>query len=313
MGTPLTLVTHDHCLDGATCGVLGLAAGMLPAFVYPDGAQAFLSNLPLDRPVVLADVSFPPEVYPREAERLVALIDHHQSALPLADRPRVHIDQRHCASTLLYEWLTATGRLATDDARWRPLLDPVDDYDLWRPEHKAGQALSRLYMARGWAWFRDKFRDGWSPLTEGELQQLQQLESEEAAFVDHYSGRAELFDAASHRLAVVWLEEEGAVNELSHRLLTQHTLAGVIAIKPDGRLSCRTSPALDAARLMEAGFQGGGHPRAAGGRLPAGTQPAAGVAWVKERAAKALAPDAADVMRAAPPPGGREGVPHPSR
>lgn len=292
MGTPLTLVTHDHCLDGATCGVLGLAAGMLPAFVYPDGAAAFLSNLPPDRPVVLADVSFPPDVYPREASRLVALIDHHQSALPLADRPRVHIDQRHCASTLLYEWLTATKRLAQDDARWRPLLDPVDDYDLWRPDHQAGQALSRLFTARGWDWYREKFRDGWSPLTEEERQNLQQLEAEEAAFIDRYTSRAELFDAGPHRLCVVWLEEEGAVNELSHRLLTQHTLAGVIAIKPDGRLSCRTSPALDAARLMEAGFQGGGHPRAAGGRLPAGTKPHDGAAWVKARAIQTLGPGA---------------------
>lgn len=289
MATPLTLVTHDHCLDGATCAVLGLAAGMLPAFVYPDGAAAFLAALPPDRPVVLADVSFPVDVYPREADRLVALIDHHQSALPLADRPRVHIDQRHCGSTLLYEWLTTTGRLAADDQRWRPLLEPVDDYDLWRPDHAAGQALNRLRMARGWEWFRDKFRDGWSPLTEDERHQLTQLESEEEAFIARYTERTELFPAGPYPLAVVRLEEEGAVNELSHRLLTVHDLAAVIAIKPDGRLSCRTSPRLDAARFMEAGFQGGGHPRAAGGRLPAGIQPADGVGWVKEQAVRTVA------------------------
>ncbi len=289
MPTPLTLVTHDHCLDGAACAVLGLAAGMDPAFVYPDGAAAFLAALPPDRPVVLADVSFPADVYEREAGRLVALIDHHQSAGSLADRPRVHIDQRHCASTLLYEWLTATGRLAADDARWRPLLEPVDDYDLWRADHAAGQALNRLRMARGWEWFRDKFRGGWSPLTEDERQQLAQLEAEEEAFIARHTARAEFFSAGAHRLAVVPLDEEGAVNELSHRLLGAHDLAAVIAIKPDGRLSCRTSPRLDAARFMEAGFQGGGHPRAAGGRLPAGMHLADGAGWVKEQAARTVA------------------------
>lgn len=280
MSTPLTLVTHDHCLDGATCAVLGLAAGMLPAFVYPDGAAAFLATLPPDRPVVLADISFPAEVYPRESHRLVALIDHHQSALPLADLPHVHIDQRHCASTLLYGWLTETGRLPPDEARWRPLLAPVDDYDLWRPHHEAGQALNRLLTARGFSWFRDKYRDGYRPLTPDEQAELHKLETEEAAFIARYRAKAQVVSAGVHRLAVVKLDDEGAVNELAHALLRDLSADGVVAIKADGRLSCRTTPPLDAARLMEAGFSGGGHPRAAGGRLPAGVTPADGLDWL---------------------------------
>lgn len=286
--TPITLVTHDRCLDGATCAVVGLAAGLVPAFVYPDGAAALLASLPSDRPVVLADVSFAAEVYPREAGRLVALIDHHQSALPLSGLPRVHIDQRHCGSTLLYEWLTATGRLEADEARWRPLLEPVDDYDLWRPDHAAGQALNRLFMERGFDWYRAKYADGYQPLTSDEEAQLNDLVEREQNFIARYTPRAHEFAAGPHRLVVVRLEEEGAVNELSHTLLTENGADAVIVIKPDGRLSCRSTPAVDAARLMEAAFQGGGHPRAAGGRLKAGLAPENGVDWVMSQAAGAL-------------------------
>jgi oligoribonuclease NrnB/cAMP/cGMP phosphodiesterase (DHH superfamily) len=292
LDAPITLVTHDRCLDGATCAVVGMAAGLVPTFVYPDGAAALLASLPSDRRVVLADVSFAPDVYQKEAHRLVALIDHHQSARPLGGLPRVHIDQRHCASTLLYEWLTATGRLEADDARWRPLLNPVDDYDLWRPDHAAGQGLNRLLMEKGFDWFRGKYRDGYAPLTQDEEALLHELVDREHNFIARYAPRAEAFSAGPHRLMVVRLEEEGAVNELSHTLLTDHGADAVIVIKPDGRLSCRSTPAIDAARLMEQAFQGGGHPRAAGGRLKAGLDPEDGVRWVAAEAVAAITGEA---------------------
>jgi oligoribonuclease NrnB/cAMP/cGMP phosphodiesterase (DHH superfamily) len=282
----ITLITHQHCLDGATCGVLGLAAGMEPAFVYPDGALAYLASLPPDREVVLADVSFPRPAYDEVAPRLVALIDHHQSALPLDGLPKVHLDMANAASTLFYRWLTTTGRLAPNP-RWDPLLRAVDDYDLWRPVHEEGQHLNRLLHDLGWDWFREKYRDGFVPLTEAEQTRLRELIQAEEEFVRRHLDRAERFQAGSFRLAVVPLDGEGAVNEVAHALLTDG-LDGVFLIKPDGRLSTRTTPAIDAARLMEQGFQGGGHPRAAGGRVPA-EHLADAVAWVKDKARETLA------------------------
>jgi hypothetical protein len=285
----ITLVTHHNCLDGATCAVLGVAAGMEPAFVYPDGALAYLNGLPEDRRAVLADVSFPLDAYEQVQSRLIQVIDHHQSAWPLRDKPRVLLDLTHCASTLLYGWLTDTGRLQPDP-HWLPLLKPVEDYDLWRPDHRVGHDLNRLFHDLGWEWFRDKYAHGFVPLTPSEESRLQELIQVEHAFVARNLARAERFQAGRWHLAVVVLDGEGAVNEVAHSLLTQG-LDGVIMIKPDGRLSSRTTDALDAARLMETGFHGGGHPRAAGGRLPADVDPAGDHAthWVKTRTREVLA------------------------
>lgn len=281
----VTLVTHERCLDGATCGVLGLAAGMQPAFVYPDGVEAYLAPLPEDQEVVLADVSLSREAYRRYLPRIVALIDHHQSALGLAGEPRAVIDMGSCASTLLYRWLVGTGRLA-DNPRWPPLLTAVNAYDLWLPDHAEGQDLNRLLHALGWDWYREKYRDGYQPLTVDEQARLDVIRREEAAFVARHVARADRFQAAGYTLAVVELDSEGAVNEVAQTLL-QDGLSGVIVLKPDGRLSVRTTAQIDAARLMEQGFQGGGHPRAAGGRLPA-NRPEDPVRWIKEQVAAVL-------------------------
>jgi hypothetical protein len=264
--TRLLLVTHDHCLDGAACGVLGQAAGFEVAFVYPDGAAAYLADLDPNRPVVLADVSFARPVYDREEHRLVALLDHHQSALTLSGLPRVHLDLNKCGSTLLYAWLTDTGRLAASRA-WDQLLQPIEDYDLWRADHRLGERLNRLFHALGWDWFQSKYAAGWTPLTDQEEQQLTALEEAERAFVARQVQAARRFQAGPFHLAVVSLDEEGAVNEVAHALIADGHDA-VFIVKPDGRLSCRSTDAVDAARLMEEGFAGGGHRRAAGGRLP---------------------------------------------
>jgi oligoribonuclease NrnB/cAMP/cGMP phosphodiesterase (DHH superfamily) len=267
-------------LDGAACAVLGLAAGLEPHFVYPDGALAYLQSIAKDQPVVLADVSVREDAYAAEAERVVALIDHHQSALGLSGMPRVHIDLSHAASTLLYQWLTTTGRLPPDP-HWERLLAPVEDHDLWRPEHREGQDLNRLLHTLGWEWFRDKYRDGFVPLTAAERERLEAVVREEEAFVRRHLERAEHFTAGHHPMAVVVLDSEGAVNEVAHELLTAGAHAAIL-VKPDGRLSVRSTDALDAARLMEAGFQGGGHPRAAGGRLAEDAR-ANAVEWITRR------------------------------
>lgn len=282
MKKPVRLITHDHCLDGATCGVLGLAAGMDPSFVYPDGAEAYLRTLPDDEPVVLADISFPVNVYQSQAHRLVALIDHHQSALPLQGLARVHLSMDYCASTLLYRWLLETEQLSADDA-WAPLLQAVNAYDLWLSDHQAGQNLNRLFHDLGWAWFRDKFAHGWTDLTAEEQERLTRLLEEEQIFVRRHVEQARHFQAAGHPLAIVTLESEGAVNEVAQTLLLGGT-DGVWMIKPDGRISCRTTTVLDAAKIMEAGFEGGGHPRAAGGRLPSSVSDSPEAAdWVISR------------------------------
>ncbi len=245
--------------------MLGLAAGLEPAFVYPDRVEAYLDGMDADRPVILADVALPLSRYQREEARIVAIVDHHQSSLPLQGQLRVHLDLSRCGSTALYQFLVETGRLEAS-SRWDPLLQAVDDYDLWRPDHRDGEQLNRLFHDRGFTWYREKFAHGFEPLTAEDRERLAALEREEALFVARQIEHAVDFTAGGHPCAVVVVDGEGAMNEVAHALLLGGRHA-VLLIKPDGRISCRTTTEVDAARLMEEGFAGGGHPRAAGGRI----------------------------------------------
>jgi len=263
--TPPLLITHERCLDGAACAVVGMAAGFDVAFVYPDRVQDYLDGLAADRPVVLADVALPKAGYEKEKHRVIAIVDHHQSTLPLQGEAGVHLDLAHAGSMGLYRWLVDTGRLLADD-RWMPLLRAVEDYDLWRPERREGERLNRLFHDKGFSWFREKYRAGFQPLTAEEEARLKVLEAEEARFVARQLERAVDFTAGGHPCTVVFVDGEGALNEVAHALLAGGRDAAFL-IKPDGRISCRTTSAVDAAWLMEEGFSGGGHPRAAGGRI----------------------------------------------
>ncbi len=261
------LITHQHCLDGATAAVIGISCGLTPIFCEPDRVVPALESLqPESGPVYLADVSVPPQHWERLRKAVTHLLDHHQSALPLQGDIKTTIDMRRSGCHLMYAYALAQGWLQPTQ-KWQRLVLAVERYDLWQPDHIEGQNLNRLFYAKGFTWFRQQFSSGWAPYTPSDGEELAVLIREEQTFVSHHLQNAELLYTGSYRLAGIFLEAEGPVNEVAHALLSQG-LDLVLFLKPDGRLSARTSPKIDAARLMQRQFAGGGHARAAGGRLP---------------------------------------------
>lgn len=260
------LITHQHCLDGATAALIGIQCGLRPLFCEPDRVTDAIDGLAGDASIYLADVSIPVIKWTSYRSKITHVLDHHQTALPLRDDPKATIDMSRSGAHLMYSFAVQQGWMKASQ-EWDRLISTVEHYDLWRPHHLEGQDLNRLFYARGFSWYQQRFPSGWSPLTPDEASQLAAVILEERTFISTHLDAAHIRTIGSFRVAGIYLETEGPVNEVAHALL-----AGgcdlVVFVKSDGRLSARSSPKVDAARLMEVHFLGGGHARAAGGRLP---------------------------------------------
>lgn len=264
METTGWLITHKNCLDGAAAAVVGQKCGLTPVFVEPDQVASAFALITDDKPLYLADVSLKPEQYEVLGARIHWLLDHHQTALPLKTWPGVTIDLSKSGSHLLYDYMVGHGMLAPSP-QWSRLIRAVERYDLWQPCHGAGQNLNRLFHDGGYAWFYEHFHDGWTPYNRADQDRLAELIAQETTFIHAQLQRAVRTNTPLPMVAIP-LSDEGPVNEIAHRLL-ESGAALVVFIKADGRLSARSDPRVDVAALMEDRFHGGGHARAAGGRL----------------------------------------------
>lgn len=262
------LITHQNCLDGATAALIGMSCRLSPIFTEPDRVAQALVELPDGDPVYLADVSLPASNWPDYRYRVSHLLDHHQTARFLQDDPKATIDMSHSGAALMYHFAVLNGWVMPS-YRWERLTQAVERYDLWQPQHGSGQNLNRLFRARGFEWYHSRFGQGWVPFTAEEADHLANIIFDETAFITHHVETSQLVTAGPFTLAGVLLEGDGPVNEVAHTLL-ERGVDLVLFLKPDGRLSARTRPPIDAAQLMETHFGGGGHARAAGGRLAAG-------------------------------------------
>ncbi|PSR20032.1 MAG: phosphoesterase [Sulfobacillus acidophilus] len=260
------LITHKNCLDGATAALVAQQCGLTPVFVEPDQAEQALLAIADSNPIYFADVSLKRSSWRQWQNRITYILDHHQSALPLCGLPGVTIDQSRSGGHLMYDFaVLEMGMKPT--ASWNRLCLAVERYDLWKPGHGEGEDLNRLFHRLGYEWYARRFGSGFVPFTSAEADLLAQLVREEARLVrTHLANAVPYQKRLSYPLYALQLADEGLLNAISHTLIEQG--AGlVLVVKPDGRVSVRTDNRVDAAALMEALFAGGGHARAAGGRL----------------------------------------------
>lgn len=260
------LVTHENCLDGATAALIGLATGLEVVFVEPDRVPDGLAQISVDQLAYLADVSLKRGDWARWGGRVAFLLDHHQSALELVGLPNVLIDQSRSGAQLMYDYAKDHAWIPPSPS-WDRLCRQVQQYDLWQPQHDFGQNLNRLFHHLGFSWYRDRFGAGWTPFTRDEGDLLAHLIDAESQFVKHHVTTAIRYQKRlPFPIYGVELEDDGPVNLICHTLIERG--AGlVLVLKPDRRLSVRSDGRVNAAQLMETLYHGGGHARAAGGRL----------------------------------------------
>lgn len=265
------LITHNRCLDGATAALIGETAGLLPVFVEPDGVVQALAAESYSGPTYLADVSVPESAWDVYGPQLTWVLDHHETALPLARFPRTTIDMDRCGCHLLYDFAVEHGWIV-DTPEWKRLVQEVEAYDLWKPTRQVGQDIKRLFYEFGYGWYRQAFATGWRPWTDEEASTLARLIEEERVWVKQHVEAAEWRRCGPWNLAGAVLESEGALNEVAHQLINDGAHV-VLLVKFDGTFSARSVDPINVARLMADRFGGGGHAHAAGARIPAGMEP----------------------------------------
>lgn len=260
------LITHERCLDGASAALVGYAAGLTVRFVEPDRVSQALEDIGEGEPIFLADVSLNPHDWKIWRHRITFVLDHHQSAQHLVGEPNAHIDLSLSGGPLFYRFAQEKGWL-TPTPRWDRLMDAVRAYDLWKPMHDFGEDLNRLFHHLGFEWYLRRFSQGWVPFNAEEGALLAEIVRDDAELMRRQLRLAVRYqETLPYPIFGIELEHDGPINRVSHALLADGG-ALVLSRKPDKRLSCRTDARIDAAQVMHDLFSGGGHARAAGGRL----------------------------------------------
>ncbi len=258
------LITHKNCLDGSTAALITDQSGFTPIFVEPDRVYEAIEQIPPEGNLYLADVSITAEQYALVGSRITKVLDHHQSALAISHYDNVLVDMSQSGSHLFYDFACRHNWISPTPA-WDRLIHTVERYDLWKSCREAGQNLNRLLQVLGYSWYKERFAQGWTPYTPDEQKRLADLIFEEQHYIRKQLAHA-IKISTPLPVTAIPLTHEGATNELAHHLLNQGN-ALVILLKPDGRLSARSDERINAAHLMEHLFHGGGHARAAGGRM----------------------------------------------
>lgn len=215
-----------------------------------DGADVFVLDFAFDRDTTL-------DLHARAASFRV--IDHHQSALErLGDLPFCDFDLSRSGAGLAWDELCEGPR------PW--LVDYVEDRDMWwfrQPESRAVNAYLMAAPHDFEAWDTLAARSPQALVAEG-----QAILRYQARMLERLLPLAHRATIAGHEVPVV--NSHVLVSELGGALAKGEPFAAVYHDAGDGtrRYSLRSTPeGLDCARVAER-FGGGGHPRAAGFRLP---------------------------------------------
>jgi len=289
----IKLFTHDD-LDGAACAVLlRLWVGDENIAVeHTANPQALTQRLEswvtsterlcFDQTWV-TDVSANADLL-RQLPGLV-LVDHHVTAQPLVTQladlsVNVHTHLhglQTCAAELVHELLLNSGTLSTSRRFFVELVRAYDTWDWVNSEYKLPAYLSALVYAVGVDEFERRFTarlangdvNELTLFTETErtaLAALQAKEDRECAFM---AKQAKVVDCGGLRCAVLFAT--GNVSAIGHLVCTTMNADFALMVNAaTGKVDLRTDGnAVDLSKLAAGAFNGGGHKRSAGGRLPA--------------------------------------------
>jgi hypothetical protein len=267
LGPERLLITHDNCLDGATAALLwGKAFPEAPVRYTEPSTVGAAVRAALDelkpQSVWLVDLSLPVE----ELDALpvpVRVVDHHETARPLAGRPGVIWSLDRCGAYLLWQELLAQGHPLEG---YRSLVTWVDDRDRWLRQDPIADRLAALFGALGRPWYLQRFRqppEGTPPFT-----------AEEEAILQHLSERAERRRRRALEHAVRFTDDagrqvagsfaDGDTSELGNLLASQEGVDYALIYNPSTQAaSLRGTGKVNLAELAER-LGGGGHANAAG-------------------------------------------------
>lgn len=256
------LITHFD-LDGAGCAVIWTAATGAPYRMVDNGEvdAAVAGALRAAQDVVLADHSVSEAMVPEIEAHIAgggrfAMLDHHQSALPLARFPWATVDLERSGAGLVFAHVGSPPGL-------REFAGLVEDHDLWRHRDARSARLAALHAALGEERFLRRFTaDPNVTFTAAEELVLEVEARREAEYIEARLKDAEVFQAGGRRWALVFAESYRST--LAQALVDRLGVDGTAVVNANSAkvtvsLRGRT---LDVAEIAEV-HGGGGHARAA--------------------------------------------------
>jgi oligoribonuclease NrnB/cAMP/cGMP phosphodiesterase (DHH superfamily) len=169
------LMTHKNCMDGSATAIAFIAAGGKKeniVFTNPNHEEADekLEKILQDgnNDILIADCSisydFAKEIDKGYNNLNIKLLDHHKTALPLAEFKWCNINKENsdCGSRMLFKYLlnnfafgsVTYGRLNC----YIKLITLVDDHDRWCQNYPESKDLATLHSIIGQNAFIERFR-----------------------------------------------------------------------------------------------------------------------------------------------------------
>lgn len=302
------LFSHDD-LDGAGCAVVFLRAhpdGVATTCSYGDYEQtigSYLQQASTDDRVTISDLSLSEPLIQQvkafhDRGGTIDWIDHHETSRLAVDGkgyPFAHIDTAYCATHGIWK---ATGA----DESQREFVETVNAIDLWKrndPYFSAGEQLAVVYFAKEdkAAWIasgRQRTLMDYTPEEEAVYQRFVEGKKEDVRLA-MASMQTYRLEQGKQRLnlAVCQGASIGKWSTIADTLLHEHGMDAAINLNVDEKnniktLSLRTREPVNGADIMTREFNGGGHPRAAGGSFEYDDDPTIAKRQVCDKIAKAL-------------------------
>lgn len=291
-GLNVLLVTHDD-LDGAGCEIITKA--IFPNVITSRTSYSQLNKImsklattSLDNTLlIMGDIMLKPE-YEEMMDKIINKVtyfvyaDHHQNGewinkYAVHDYCFILHDTKQCGTSLLSTTLTAfclvnkelidPAHVITSQYEYRPFVNLVNDYDLWKHNYIESKELNRLLSFIGTDAFVDRFLCKSDPtFTSKELDLLIGIQKDLDNYINQAMDRVIIKDGIGYLYASRFISETG--DALNQRLGLKAT---ILVNFETGQVSVR-SP-IGIALAIAASFGGGGHANSAG-------FPIAKVIWV---------------------------------
>lgn len=267
------LVTHKNCMDGSTSAILFIAAGGLREnirFTNPSHSETdeIVSELleTWSGPILIADVSVSVALAEKVRRTDVFLLDHHKSAIPLADFSWCLIDVQNtsCGSMMLYNYLQSF-RPVRD---YTELVNLVDDHDRWVKQYKATDKIASLHQVLGQEFFIDRFVKDSNTLLTSEEEYVVNLDIRKRdQYIAAKKKEVEVLRKTiqGHNVRVAFVSAATHQSQLGNAICEDPVIDADIAVMVGGAISMRArkSCPVDLSSLAKVN-SGGGHKLAAG-------------------------------------------------
>ncbi|MHA2045166.1 MAG: DHHA1 domain-containing protein [Candidatus Thorarchaeota archaeon] len=270
------LITHRNCSDGSGSAVVFLLAGGRKENIYyvpaGNGVKAFAKKnlerlIRADR-VIVADVATDPETADMLNKIMeIVIIDHHKTALNLADKKFCHINMTACGTYLLYEYLYEDSRVKSNAIEQFASL--INDRDMWICKEPMSDKLSMFANFFGQEKFvgmmEYRIRHEYPLLNDSDLELVKALQAKREQVIAKQLEYVTIREVDGNQCGYVFLSDYQS--ETLGRMLERFPIDVAVGIKMSGAVvSIRTTSHVDATLIAQA-HGGGGHARAAGHSL----------------------------------------------